>query len=400
MTSTSSQDDDQGTNALSFDEKVAEMIEKSKDLKISEMKLKLQSKGILTSTFCEKPEFVQAYAECMVKEQEKQGIKNNGLLQDDDDDDDDPENGSDGDDDDDFDDPEQQMPMEIQQRIGKLMEYDQERDTMMKQYLQERAQLESKYQSLVKPLYQKRYDVIQGKLDDDIQKEHENEKDEDEDDNNNDKKDKNDDGDTSKPTPKGIPQFWVCAMGRMPVIGELISEADVDVLDLLEDITCDDDDNGEGFTLTFQFAENQWFSNKTLTKRYEIPNLLLADEPILKTVEGCDIQWKSPEKCLTYKTVERKQRGTGKNAGQVRVITKKEKCESFFHFFTPPKLPGAMDDMDEERAEQLESAFNDDFDIAQALRSHVIPKAVQWFVGKVRFYVFFRVQFVVLHYLF
>ena len=41
------------------------------------------------------------------------------------------------------------------------------------------------------------------------------------------------------------------------------------------------------------------------------------------------------------------------------------------------------DNMDEEKAEQLEKEFNDDFDVAQALRSHVIPKAVQWFAGKV-----------------
>ena len=35
----------------------------------------------------------------------------------------------------------------------------------MKEYFEERAKLEAKYQSLLQPLYQKRADVIAGKLD-------------------------------------------------------------------------------------------------------------------------------------------------------------------------------------------------------------------------------------------
>ena len=30
---------------------------------------------------------------------------------------------------------------------------------------------------------------------------------------------------------------------------------------------------------------------------------------------------------------------------------------------------------------RVEAAFNDDYDIAQAFRSHIIPKAVLWFSG-------------------
>ena len=65
----------------------------------------------------------------------------------------------------------------------------------------------------------------------------------------------------------------------------------------------------------------------------EIPNLLLDDEPILKNVIGCDIDWK-PNMCLTFKEVQKKQRSkSGKRAGQIRTITKKERTDSFFHFF-------------------------------------------------------------------
>jgi nucleosome assembly protein 1-like 1 len=106
---------------------------------------------------------------------------------------------------------------------------------------------------------------------------------------------------------------------------------------------------------------------------------LLADEPILKNVKGCEIQWK-PGKSLTFLEVTKQQRGKGKNAGQLRTVTRKERVESFFHFFTPPKMPN-LENMDEEEAIRLEAAFNEDYDFAQAFRSHIIPKAVMWFTG-------------------
>jgi len=113
-----------------------------------------------------------------------------------------------------------------------------------------------------------------------------------------------------------------------------------------------------------------------------VPNLLTEDEPILKNVTGCTIQWKKNQ-CLTYKEVTRKQRKKGgPNAGQVRSITKKEKVDSFFHFFDPPKIPNMMDVMDEEEADAVEEAFDHDYDIASAIRSHLIPKAVLWFTGE------------------
>lgn len=131
----------------------------------------------------------------------------------------------------------------------------------------------------------------------------------------------------------------------------------------------------------FHFSPNEYFENSVLTKKYEVPNLLLADEPILKDVEGCEIIWKEG-KSLTYREVIKQQRGTGKNAGQVRTVKKKEKVESFFNFFTPPTMP-SLETMNETEAAMLEQTFDEDYDIAQAFRSHIIPKAVLWFTGEV-----------------
>ncbi len=39
--------------------------------------------------------------------------------------------------------------------------------------------------------------------------------------------------------------------------------------------------------------------------------------------------------------------------------------------------------MNEDTADEIEEAFDSDYDIAQAFRSHIIPKAVLWFTGEV-----------------
>lgn len=158
--------------------------------------------------------------------------------------------------------------------------------------------------------------------------------------------------------------------------------ADVDCLEHLTDVTCTDFPDGLGFELNFHFSTNDFFHNTILTKRYEVPNLLTEDEPILKNVTGTDIKWKK-DRSLTYREVTKKQRKKGgPKAGQVRSITKRERTESFFHFFTPMKMPALSDDIDEDEADAVEEAFDHDYDVAQAFRSHLIRKAVLWFTGE------------------
>lgn len=268
-------------------------------------------------------------------------------------------------DEDEDEDPMASLPAYILRRVEKLKDLNAERDTLMEQYLVERAALEQKYLSLSKPFYEERAKIVGGGMDDEI-----------------DQQEKEKDGDAGVDRAKGIPQFWVCAMGHMEPVAELLTEEDVDCLEHLRDIKCLDDPEGTGFTLEFHFSPNDYFENTILTKRYEVPNLLLADEPILKNVVGCKIQWKSG-RALTFREVTKKQRGKGKNAGQIRTVKKKERRDSFFHFFDPPKMP-SMDSMDEDEADRLEEAFDHDYDVAQAFRSHIIPKGVLWFTGQVR----------------
>eukprot|EP00977_Amphora_coffeiformis_P005044 scaffold1068_cov167-Amphora_coffeaeformis.AAC.2 len=269
------------------------------------------------------------------------------------------------------------LPAYVVPRVAKLQELDEQREKVMEEYLEERATLEKKYAAQLQPLYKTRACIIRGDRDKEIEKE-ESSRPKDE------KKEEPTpavDEETTSEKIKGVPQFWICAMTQMETVGELITEEDVDCLEHLQDITCEDDDDGKGFTLCFTFGPNEYFSNTILTKRYEVPNLFTSDEPILKKCEGCKIQWKK-DKSLTFRHVKKKQRGKGKNAGQVRTVTKTEKKESFFQWFDPPKLPD-MEDMDEEEAEQLEEVFDSDYEVAQAFRTQIIPRAVLWFTGEV-----------------
>lgn len=289
------------------------------------------------------------------------------LADRDDENDDSNEESSDDSDSEEEDDILQNLPPLLLARVQSLQELNTQRDSIMEQYLQERAALEVKYRTLCEPLYEQRAKVVRGDCDGEIQV------------STNDSTDDDDD----EPPPKGIPQFWVCAMGHMEDVAELLTEEDVDCLEHLTDIQCHEMENGKGFRLEFHFNNdtNPYFTNAVLTKRYTVPNLLVADEPILKNVQGCEIDWKDADRCLTFRTVEKKQRGKGKHGGKVRTVRKQERQDSFFHFFSPPKLP-SMEEMDEDEAERLEEAFDADYDVAQALRLHVCPKAVLWFTGQ------------------
>ncbi|VEU41184.1 unnamed protein product [Pseudo-nitzschia multistriata] len=346
--------EDETAATMTTEEKIQAEIEKAKGMKISEMKMKLMAKGVLTSHFVEKDEFVRAYAEAVVKSSESglssglTGFKNNdGAVEEVEDD------GVEG--------ITEGLPHYIQLRVEKLKEINNERDALMKEYLAERAAMEAKFQKLSEPLYERRKEVVLGQMDDEIAAAGET---------------KEADGEEMD---KGIPMFWACAIQQMPVTQGIVSEEDIECLGHLEDIKCINDDNGEGFSLEFHFAPNDYFENTVLTKSYDVPNLLLADEPILKNVEGCEIKWK-PNIALTHVEVTKQQRGTGKNAGQVRTVTKKVPRDSFFNFFTAPSMPN-LETMDEEECLRVEAAFDEDYDIAQAFRSHIIPKAIEWFAG-------------------
>ena len=70
-----------------------------------------------------------------------------------------------------------------------------------------------------------------------------------------------------------------------------------------------------------------------MIKIYEVPNLLLDDETILKNITGYNINWEEGRR-LTYRYVKNNQRSKcNSRAGQIRTFNKRERTNSFFHFF-------------------------------------------------------------------
>ena len=68
-------------------------------------------------------------------------------------------------------------------------------------------------------------------------------------------------------------------------------------------------EDGTGFKIRFMYdiKTNKYFTDVSLIKRYEVPNLLLDDGPILKNITGRNIHWEKGSS-LTYRGVKKKQR--------------------------------------------------------------------------------------------
>ena len=67
---------------------------------------------------------------------------------------------------------------------------------------------------------------------------------------------------------KGIPEFWLTCLKNLPPLQDLITEPDEACLKHLVDIRVVYLETNPGFTLEFEFEENEYFTNKVLTKSY------------------------------------------------------------------------------------------------------------------------------------
>merc|ERR1712083_1211600 len=158
----------------------------------------------------------------------------------------------------------------------------------------------------------------------------------------------------------------------------LVEPHDEPVLEHLADITVAlNEPKNTGFTLTFSFTENPYFSNPTLTKEYELrdgpdpDSPLEYDGPEIFRCKGCKIDWKEG-KDVTQKTVKIKKKKAKKGASG----TKELSADSFFNFFSPPSIPEdpKADVSDEDRAE---------LDVGFAIKEKIITRAILYFTGEI-----------------
>jgi len=260
------------------------------------------------------------------------------------------------------------LPKVVLDRINAVKNVTQEITEIEQKFHDDLHQLELKYNNLYRPLHQKIHSIVSGEYQpndgekvwklDEIQKKEKKEDDE----------DFNDalyltKQDAAKwkaidEKAPGIPYFWLHVLKNCASIAETIQEHDEPVLEKLTNIDLELIQDPKGFNLHFQFAENDYFTDKCLTKLYVVENKTDLESPLhyegpeIKTCVGCKINWKD-----------------GMD------VTKKSETGSFFNFFSPPVAEGDEKDI------EVEVRFAFDFECATMIRESVIPRAILYFTG-------------------
>ncbi|XP_017666429.1 PREDICTED: nucleosome assembly protein 1-like 4 isoform X2 [Lepidothrix coronata] len=182
---------------------------------------------------------------------------------------------------------------------------------------------------------------------------------------------------------KGIPDFWFTIFRNVDMLSELVQEYDEPILKHLQDIKVKFSEPGQpmSFSLEFHFGPNDYFSNSVLTKTYKMKSEPDKTDPFsfegpeIVDCEGCTIDWKKG-KNVTVKTIKKKQKHKGR--GTVRTITKQVPNDSFFNFFSPIKVSGDGESLDEDSEYTLAA----DFEIGHFFRERIVPRAVLYFTGE------------------
>lgn len=181
---------------------------------------------------------------------------------------------------------------------------------------------------------------------------------------------------------KGIPEFWLTIFKNVDLLAEMLQDHDEPILTHLTDVKIKFHNEPMGFTLEFHFIENDFFTNKVLTKYYEMKCKPDPEDPFrfegpeIIRCKGCTIDWKQ-DKNVTVKVIKKKQKH--KTRGAVRTVTKTVPRDSFFNFFNPPAVP---DEVGEVLDDQVQALLTADFEIGHYIRERIVPRAVLFFTGE------------------
>ncbi|KAK1997066.1 nucleosome assembly protein [Colletotrichum falcatum] len=270
------------------------------------------------------------------------------------------------------------LPPQVRRRVAGLKGIQKEHSKLEAEFQEEVLQLEKKYFAKFTPLYEKRAKIVNGGSEPSEEEIKAGEEDDEEDDETNDaeKTDKADKSAESPESVSGIPEFWLSAMKNQISLAEMITDRDEVALKHLVDIRMEYLDK-PGFRLIFEFAENEFFTNKTITKTYFYQNESgYGGDFIYDHAEGDKIEWKEG-KDLTVRVESKKQRN--KNTKQTRIVKKTVPTESFFNFFSPPQAPA---DEDDDAASDIEERLELDYQLGEDIKEKLIPRAIDWFTGE------------------
>ncbi|ORY97278.1 hypothetical protein BCR43DRAFT_489512 [Syncephalastrum racemosum] len=271
------------------------------------------------------------------------------------------------------------LPKAVRRRIDGLKYFQSKHAELEGKFQEEVLALEKKYLELYKPLYEKRSQVIAGDYEPTEEEVALGAKvDEDEEEKKDEQAVEEEDDDKEEQEMKGIPEFWLTTLKNHPQIGETITDADEQVLKHLTDIRMSYMDK-PGFQLEFTFAENEFFTNKSLTKTYYYQDHAYGGDFVYDHAEGSEINW-NEGKDLTVTVETKKQRHKGTN--KTRVVKRTVPADTFFTFFSPPAFPGENEELDEEEAEGLDAKLEADYEMGEEFKDKLIPHAVDYFTGK------------------
>lgn len=206
------------------------------------------------------------------------------------------------------------LPAPIRRRVAGLKGVQKEHAKIELEFQEEVLQLEKKYFARYTPLYEKRAKIVNGAAEPSEDEIKAGEQDEEEGEDEATKAEATEGIKDFEGLP-GIPEFWLSAMKNQVSLAELISDRDEVALKLLIDIRMEYLDQ-PGFRLIFEFAENEFFSNKVLTKTYFYQEESgYGGEFIYDHAEGDKIEWKG-SKDLTVRVESKKQRNKSKSAAR------------------------------------------------------------------------------------
>jgi nucleosome assembly protein 1-like 1 len=254
------------------------------------------------------------------------------------------------------------LPAAVQRRINGLKFLQSKHTELEGKFQEEVLALEKKYLELYRPYYDKRAEVVAGKYEPTEEEVAIGAKvDEDSDDEQEPAAEKIEEDKEDEENVTGIPEFWLTALKTHPQVGETISEEDCDALKHLVDIRMTYLEK-PGFRIEFEFSENDYFTDKVLTKTYHYQDNVSGGDYVYDFAEGCKINWKEG-KDLTTTVETKKQRHKGTN--KTRVVKRTVPAETFFNFFSPPTIPEEEADLDEEEAEGLDAKLEADYEMGK-----------------------------------
>lgn len=201
------------------------------------------------------------------------------------------------------------LPTPVRRRVAGLKGVQRDHSKLEAEFQEEVLQLEKKYFEKFTPLYQKRAAIVNGTAEpteDEIKAGEEDEEEE----------EKDEEEAAVKPEETtdaitGIPEFWLSAMKNQISLAEMITDRDEAALKHLTDVRMEYLDK-PGFRLIFEFAENDFFTNTTITKTYFYQNESgYGGDFIYDHAEGDKIDWKAG-KDLTVRIESKKQRNKSK----------------------------------------------------------------------------------------